>query len=69
MGLSMRQCLVFTALVLLVPAVVSEAWVAWSTLLSLVLLWLMLDCLFFNDAHYDYDPDYKNWARRQDAKT
>ena len=31
-----------------------------------LIMMLMTDCMFLNDDDYLFDPDYKNWARKND---
>ena len=46
----------------------AQNWTPWAGVLAILFSVLVVDYLFLDDSQFDFDPNYKNWARRQDAK-
>ena len=44
----------------------AQTWVPWAGVLAILLSILVVDYLFLDESQFDYDPNYKNWARRHE---
>lgn len=58
------QVAIIIALIFFACAATSDVWIAWAMLAGLAVVLLSVDCLFFDESAFIYDPNYKNWARR-----
>ncbi|GAB9472654.1 hypothetical protein Gpo141_00009827 [Globisporangium polare] len=45
-----------------------DAWMPWATLIVFLSMILLTDLLFLDQSQFQYNPDYKNWARSMDPK-
>ena len=46
----------------------AQNWAPWAGVLTILFAVIVVDYLFLDDSQFDFDPNYKNWARRQDAR-
>ena len=46
----------------------AQNWVPWAGVLAILFAIIVVDYLFLDESQFDFDPNYKNWARRQDAR-
>ena len=43
---------------------VSDLYIGWLVLTVLVIIGFMVDCMFFLDDSFVFDPDYRNWQAK-----
>ena len=63
-----RKLLFFFIFVNICIMSAAHTWVPWAGVLAILLSVLVVDYLFLDESQFDYDPNYKNWARRHEPK-
>jgi len=51
-----------------IAAFPSDTWIAWMVFNVFMVMMLLTDCMFMNEDDFNFDPDFKNWARVNDPK-